>query len=88
MVYKFFKNTFLFVLITMVSCGRGTGNKETSGINDTGTQDIALAEERSVTVGANRIDSYLPLLEGKRVGLVGNQSSVIFHENEILSPML
>ncbi len=82
MVYKFFKNTFLFVLITMVSCGRGSDNKETSGIDENTSQDIALAEDRSITVGANRLDTYLPFLEGKRVGLVGNQSSVIFHEDE------
>ncbi len=82
MIYKFLKNTFLFVLITTVSCGRGAGNKETSGINDTIPQDIAQTEQRAIKVGANRLHSYLPLLEGKSVGLVGNQSSVIFHENK------
>lgn len=33
-------------------------------------------------MGANRLESYLPLLEGKKVGLVGNQSSVIFRSKE------
>lgn len=80
MVYKFLKNTFLFVLITMVSCGRSTGNKETSVVNETRPQDITQTQQ-TIIVGANQMDSYLPLLQGKRVGLVGNQSSVIIHEN-------
>ena len=82
MVYKFFKNTFLFLLITMVSCGRSTGNKESSHIEDHTSKDIAMTQQPSIIVGANRLEAYLPLIEGKRVGLVGNQSSVIFHEDE------
>ncbi len=81
MIYKFPKNTFLFLLIAMVSCGRGTGNNDTSGLNKTGRQDIAQVETEPVVVGANRLYTYLPLLEGKRVGMVGNQSSVIFHHD-------
>ena len=81
MVYKFFKNTFLFVLITTVSCGSGNGNKETSVINDVQSHKAVTLEERDIIVGANRLETYLPLLEGKRVGIVGNQSSVIFHSD-------
>ncbi len=78
MVYKFFKNTFLFVLITMVSCGRTTGQNE----NSVAKNAPEIQEEKPIIVGANRMDSYLPLLKGKRIGLVGNQSSVVFKMNE------
>src|SRR5690606_38697168 len=78
MVYKFLKNTFLFVLITMVSCGRTTG--QTENVVTGNTPEIQ--EEKPIIVGANRLDIYLPLLKGKRIGLVGNQSSVVFQMNE------
>ncbi len=47
--------------------------------------EIALVETDSlvpdpVIVAANRIDQYLPLLRGKKVGVVANQTSVIFKE--------
>ena len=78
MVYKLFKNTFLFVLITMVSCGRTTGQTETV-ITESAPE---IRQEKPIIVGANRMDIYLPLLKGKRIGLVGNQSSVVFKMNE------
>lgn len=71
MVNIIFKNTFLFLLITLVSCGRSSG------------QNIKVASTsidtlHPVIVGANRTSEYLPLLKDKKVGIVGNQSSVIF----------
>ncbi|CAN5345716.1 DUF1343 domain-containing protein [soil metagenome] len=81
MIYKFLKNTFLFLLITMVSCGKGPGNKETATANDLAT-GAEVKAEKTIIVGANRLDIYLPLLEGKKIGLVGNQSSVIFHNSD------
>ncbi len=35
----------------------------------------------SIIVGANRTAAYLPILKGKRVGIVGNQTTVVFKEN-------
>lgn len=36
----------------------------------------------SIVVGANQTEAYLPLLKNKKVGIIGNQTSVIFHENQ------
>ena len=48
-------------------------NKDASTtLNTTNTPD------KNITVGANRTDLYLPLLKGKRVAVVANQTSVIF----------
>lgn len=38
---------------------------------------LALSSEAGVRVGADRLEVLLPLLEGKKVGLTGNQSSVL-----------
>ncbi|MFD2727010.1 exo-beta-N-acetylmuramidase NamZ family protein [Hyunsoonleella rubra] len=36
--------------------------------------------DRGMVVGANRTELYSPILKGKRVGVVANQTSVVFHE--------
>lgn len=41
------------------------------------TNTLANNNQDEVVVGAERINEYLPLLEGKKVGVVGNQSSMI-----------
>lgn len=81
MIYKLFKNTYLFLLISMVSCGSSTGQKEIPVKNSNSeipTSEISAENSNPIIVGANRIETYLPLLKDKKVGIVGNQSSVIF----------
>lgn len=74
MIKSFLKSTLFLVLITSVSCGNPSqkNNKETSlAIND--NQDEAAA----LVLGADRPDTYLPMFKGKKVGVVGNQTSVV-----------
>src|SRR5690606_25682976 len=77
----FFKNTVLFFLITMLSCGKFSVSKQESKVVST-PEEIASSQvsinEDNIFVGANQTESYLPLLKGKRVGIVANQTSVIF----------
>ena len=75
MIYRFFKSTFLFVLITMVSCGNNPETKPTSSLEEN-TSGENLATD-PIVVGADRTAEYLPLLKGKKVGVVGNQTSII-----------
>ena len=74
MTFNIFKNTVLLFVLVMISCGSQTKARATS-------QDEILKqvqEDTSIIVGANQIEKYLPLLKGKRVGIVANQTSVIF----------
>lgn len=67
-----FKSTLLCWVLIVLSCGQKVPASDTdSPINskDSITQ---------ITVGANRIPAYLGLLQNKRVGIVANQTSVIF----------
>ncbi|NJY63371.1 DUF1343 domain-containing protein [Salinimicrobium sp. CDJ15-81-2] len=72
MSLRFFKSTFLFLLITATGCG-----------NQSESKSVAIAEDAraqvhsSLKTGAERTAAYLPLLKGKKVGLVGNQTSII-----------
>ena len=72
---KFIKNTVLLFLLVLVSCGNKLKN-ESSHQDEILNQD---QNDNQLIVGANQTDLYLPILNGKRVGIVANQTSVIFH---------
>ncbi|MCM4151645.1 DUF1343 domain-containing protein [Arenibacter sp. N53] len=82
-VFSVFKNTVLLLFFTLSSCGNPTKahNKE---LNSQVAQDT-LATKLPIVVAANRTEAYLPLLQGKKVGVVANQTSVIFKDTEPLS---
>jgi len=78
-----FKNRLFPIIIVLVlvliSCG--SKSKEDSAKNNeiqNAIQDDNLSKlDDNIIVGANRTDIYLPLLRGKRVGVIANQTSVI-----------
>ncbi len=73
MTFNVFKNTVLLFVLVMISCASKSEKKSTK-------QDEILKQvknDSSIIVGANQVDMYLPLLNGKRVGIVANQTSVI-----------
>ena len=73
MSFKVFKNTVLLFVLILISCG--SGNKSEDG---SAKLEVNNPAEKEIIVGANRTSEYLPLLKGKRVGIVANQTSVIF----------
>ncbi len=75
-VLKLLKNTFLFLLFFAISCGNRSNAINTD--KEEAVQSRDSLRNPSIVVGANRTASYLPLLAGKRIGVVANQTSVIF----------
>lgn len=70
-----FKNTvFLWVLIVS-ACGNA---EKQSKSNQQAALDTA---QKPIIVGANATEAYIGLLSGKKVGVVANQTSVIFKNN-------
>ena len=65
MKFKFIKNTVLLFVVVLLSCG----NRPCEQIQE------------KIVVGANQLNLYLPLLKEKNVGVVANQTSVIFTNN-------
>ena len=59
--------TILSLMVLTVACAQ----REPSGLS------AAAASETVLRTGAERMEQYLPLLEGKRVALCGNQTSVV-----------
>lgn len=73
MFYRLFKNTFFILALAMLSCQAQT-KKQNKPKN-------LIQKTQETIIGANQTNAYLPLLKGKNVGVVGNQTSVIFKEN-------
>src|SRR5688500_7422301 len=77
--YSFFKNTFLFSLIFIAACGNSVRTdiaKNKPVIND--TLKTPYSEIKGVfKTGADNYSKYLPLLKGKKVGIVTNQTGTI-----------
>ncbi|MCH4830320.1 hypothetical protein BWK60_06545 [Flavobacterium covae] len=83
MVYKLvFKNTFLFLLLTIVVCGNCKNKTEEREykkffIREFTTSFDANIQNRSILTGADNSSVYLPLLRDKKVGIVTNQTGIL-----------
>lgn len=73
MLHFRFKNTYFFLVILMLSLFIFYGYSCNSNV-DTNLQN-------KIVVGANQTTKYLPLLKGKNVAVVANQTSVIFKDD-------
>ncbi len=85
-----FKNTVLFLFVLFISCGSNTKKlaiastdlltASVSAIDsaDKASLETAVTPPKTIVVGANQTATYVPLLENKKVAIVGNQTSVIF----------
>jgi uncharacterized protein YbbC (DUF1343 family) len=78
MILNVFKNTVLLFVLVLISCGNETKSVE---VLQQAQHDNKLLIDQSIIVGANQTKAYLPILNGKRVGIVANQTSVIFEIN-------
>ncbi len=89
MLINFLKNTVLLLVLVLISCGSGNKSEDRrpkledqitkTEVNGLNTEDWQL---KTIVVGANQTETYLPLLNGKKVGIVANQTSVIFKVDE------
>ncbi|WP_417887338.1 exo-beta-N-acetylmuramidase NamZ domain-containing protein [Zunongwangia sp.] len=80
-IIRFFKSTFLFSLIAILSCGNTNSKSEKKDKKINESQLAISKKEKEIEVGANQTEQYLPLLQHKRVGLLGNQSSLLKQKN-------
>ena len=72
-----FKSTVLLWFLVLATCGNQT-EKIASTIPPPYEPQIEKAT-KEIIVAANRTNAYLPLLKGKKIGIVANQTSVIFN---------
>src|SRR5690606_33153677 len=65
-----FRLTVGLVLAVQLACGPNTAKNA-----DTADEQAPVLKE--ILPGANQLNRYLPMLEGKKVGMMGNQTSVV-----------
>lgn len=71
-----FKNTFLIWLLILTACGNPVKkDKDSAALELPKTKKLQVSH---IIVGANDTESYLPYLTNKKVGVVANQTSIIF----------
>lgn len=77
MGFKIFKNTVLFFVLITMGCSKHLKNENTKN------EYVATSPNTTpkLIVAANQTGAYLPILKEKRVGIVANQTSVIFKNN-------
>ncbi len=77
MVLKHLKNTVLFIkLFTLLSISISCKN----GVSQQQITKTTPLQKQPIT-GANQTEKYINILQGKRIGIVANQTSVIFKNN-------
>lgn len=72
-----FKNTFLFSLILLAACGNSVKSEKSLDINQKNSDNIITQENEPIKTGAENYEAYLHLLEGKKIGVVTNQTGII-----------
>ena len=88
-----FKNTVLFtiamVIVLVFGCKKIEANGSTKSVLSeveriTDREEKLVLRNETPVVGANRTSEYIHLLKGKKVGIVANQTSVIFGNNNYI----
>lgn len=74
-----FKSTVLFSFLVFTACGNQL-KQNSKEVDETPLVSMEKTMD-SIIVAANRTAVYIPLLKGKKVGVVANQTSVIFKNN-------
>tara|TARA_R110000782_G_scaffold106751_3_gene195088 strand:- start:2376 stop:3614 length:1239 start_codon:yes stop_codon:yes gene_type:complete len=72
-----FKSTVLLWFLVLATCGNETEKKASTPPSN--AEEQIEKSEKGIIVAANRTEAYLPLLKGKKIGIVANQTSVIFN---------
>lgn len=70
------KNTVLLWLLILSACGNQ--QKKVASSVESSSISTASKEEKTIVPGANRTSKYMPILEGKKLAIVANQTSVIY----------
>ncbi|GEC78895.1 exo-beta-N-acetylmuramidase NamZ family protein [Flavobacterium aquatile] len=82
-----FKNTVLFFLLLIVSCGAQKGQEKNGTIE---TDEISINTEKSkeIKTGADNYEAYLPLLKNKKAGIVTNQTGILSNKTHLVDYLL
>lgn len=81
MISKRFKNTYFLSVFLLFFCLISCSAKNQKANTIPAQANPSTTQAKKIVVGANNMTTYLPLLAGKNIAIVGNQTSVIFKKN-------
>lgn len=88
MFYKLvLKNTFLLLLFAMISCGNSKKSVQYSEYSNQSSvinQEISENKNPIIKTGADNAEAYLPILKGKKVGIVTNQTGILTNRTHLV----
>lgn len=89
--YSLFKNTFLFSFILMAACGNSVSStnppiEKIAETKSVPTPEILATDDSPIITGAENFKNYAHLLQGKKVGIVTNQTGIVhINEDKVIS---
>ncbi|MAZ25697.1 MAG: hypothetical protein CL868_01295 [Cytophagaceae bacterium] len=91
MAFNLPKITLFLAITVMISCANGVKDDsqkiKDKRLDSIKTENTIAQNQKSsivnqeIILGANRTEAYIPLLQGKRIGIVGNPSSLILKKD-------
>lgn len=93
MIHTFFKSDWkttlvFFIIFSVISFSYACHPSPKAGKSVSKLDSARLDMDTSIVTGADQLAAYLPLLKGKKVGLMGNQTSIVGVEKEHLVDVL
>ncbi|MCL8008172.1 DUF1343 domain-containing protein [Gelidibacter japonicus] len=80
MISKLSQSIFLVLILTFFSCGNRSEKQK--GLDTVHNSMTMSTDDAPIVLGSNRTAIYLPLLKNKKVGVVGNNTTVIYKLEE------
>lgn len=75
--YSLLKNTFLFSFIAIAACGNSFGPKVETHKEESQQITDGMLQVAPIKTGADNFEKYLPVLKGKKVGVITNQTGIV-----------
>ena len=78
------KNTVLFLLLAIFSCGSSANKKQPKVKSPNSTALNVVVSLKEIKTGAENFDTYLPLLKNKKIGIVTNQTGIMSDKTHLV----
>ncbi|MBD3725074.1 MAG: DUF1343 domain-containing protein, partial [Flavobacteriaceae bacterium] len=83
-----FKNTFLFLVLIVFSCGNSVSKFKGEGKREKGKVLDSIKTDKKIILGADNSVKYLPILKNKKVGVVTNQTGILSNGTHLVDFLL
>ena len=83
-VLTWVKNTLLFLLLFIFSCGSSARNKQPNVKSEKAEVSNEIVSLEEIKTGAENVGAYLTLLQDKKIGVVTNQTGILSNKTHLV----